>query len=46
MEADGYTQDLRNCIIYTCRLVVTDVITGVGLLGLHVGKSVNPHWAV
>ena len=32
-------RDLRNYTICTCRLVITDMITDAGLLGLHTGKS-------
>ena len=36
-----YEFDLCNCMISTCRFVVTSVITDAGLLGLHAGKSVT-----
>jgi len=34
-----YGRDLHNCMICTCRLVVTAVITDADLLGLHAEKS-------
>jgi len=43
LEADGHGRDPRNHTIFTCRFVVTFVITNAGLLELHAGKSVTVH---
>ena len=41
LKADEYGQELHNCMICICRVVVTAVLTDADLLGLHIGKSVT-----
>ena len=43
MEVYGYGRDSHNRTICTCQFVATTVITSVGLLGVHVEKSVTVH---